>query len=179
MRSSDPFSLEACLCVLASPVLVSSETHSRHCPRRARLFPTLFLSADDGPTTSTTKLQVPPAPPTGPLLTPSFKPAPSSQRNLSRAEGERTGSSSPLLVASPSSPQSLRGDIGSGGCGRRQLITAAGVCQLPSLGLAWPLLYWDMSPVTEPLTLACFVQHRLPGPMVGVRGCGEEAQRWS
>lgn len=75
----------------------------------------------------------------------------------------------------PSAPQSLRGRHG---LWRLWEEAAAGVCQHPSLGLAWPLSYWDISLVTCSSSLACFVQHRLLRPIVRVGGCGEGAQGW-
>lgn len=124
------------------------------------------------------------APGTTCLLGASLLPKPAcfhlSQRSLSCTKRENTGPPCQLLMGVLNSPESED---------RQALETVGGGTLSPvlvtsdhgswgwrglSLGLAWPSPCWDVSPNTGPLTLACFVQHRLLGPVVraGVLGGG-------
>lgn len=116
------------------------------------------------------------------LLGASLPPAPAcfhlSQRSLSCTEGESTGPPcQPLTEALGSpEPEDRRAQEAVGGGALTPVLVASdhgswGWKRL-NLELAWPSPCWDVSPVTGPLTLACFVQYRLLGPVVRAGGSG-------
>lgn len=112
----------------------------------------------------------------------SLPPAPAcshlSQRSLSCTEGESTGPPCQRLTGALGSPETEdRQALEAVGGGARTPVLVAtdhgswGWKGL-NLGLARPPLCWGVSPVTGPLTPACFVQHRLLGPVVRAGGLG-------
>lgn len=161
-------------CLLWS--LPPAETYSRHWPRVDR---TLYYSPPP-------PMMVPShyhrAPGTTSLLGASLLPAPAcfhlSQRSLSCTEGESTACPFQLLTGALGSPESEDRQaleaVGGGALTPVSVASDHGSWGWKGLnpGLAWPSPCWDVSPVTGPLTLACFVQHRLLGPVVRAGGLG-------
>lgn len=122
------------------------------------------------------------APGTTSLLGASLPPTPAcfhlSQRSPSCTEGESTGPPCQLPTGALGSPESedrrALEAVGGGALTPGLVVSDHGSWSWKglNLGLAWPSPFWDVSPVTGPLTLACFVQHRLLGPVVRAGGLG-------